>query len=355
MTNPTLRGAHLVGSVNLPDTESVMRTSAAALGGHLSRIPDGETGERFHWIGFQPGRLEVIDGLERVGRRPAISRGIDLRGLRVTEGADPSTFEFPPLGYAEAAIDSYAIFARLREEGAIPLKTRFLVSLPTPAAVVGFSFMVAADRPRIEPVYARALFRELDQILDAIPHDDLAIQWDWALEFCLIEGSGYWGPIAPWWDDLWQGLADRAADQLGRIPADVEVGVHLCYGDIGETHFTEPTDAGNLVRVANVVAAAADCEINLGYICPCRSTATMTPTSHRWQALRCLRTQRSTSAWFIVRMAWRGHGVAPLPRPVTFHPSASPQSAASDAQNPGPPRSSLTFIGRSWIPSRPSR
>jgi len=39
-------GAHLIGSVPLADTEAVFRTVAGALGPHLSRIPDGETGER---------------------------------------------------------------------------------------------------------------------------------------------------------------------------------------------------------------------------------------------------------------------------------------------------------------------
>jgi len=37
-------GAHLIGSVPLADTEAVFRTVAGALGPHLARIPDGETG-----------------------------------------------------------------------------------------------------------------------------------------------------------------------------------------------------------------------------------------------------------------------------------------------------------------------
>ncbi|WP_235038077.1 hypothetical protein [Microbacterium sp. 18062] len=41
------------------------------------------------------------------------------------------------------------------------------------------------------------------------------------------------------------------------MPADVEVGVHLCYGDAGEKHFVEPADAANLTRFANAVQDAA--------------------------------------------------------------------------------------------------
>lgn len=48
------RGAHLVGSVNYPDAETMIRTAAEALGGRLKLIPDGEVGERFHWILSSP-------------------------------------------------------------------------------------------------------------------------------------------------------------------------------------------------------------------------------------------------------------------------------------------------------------
>ena len=39
-----------------------------------------------------------------------------------------------PTGYAEAAADSYAVYARMRDQGVIPSQTRFLVALPTPMA-----------------------------------------------------------------------------------------------------------------------------------------------------------------------------------------------------------------------------
>jgi hypothetical protein len=43
---------HFVGSIPLPDAETVFRTLAAATGSHLRRLPDGETGIRKTWIGF---------------------------------------------------------------------------------------------------------------------------------------------------------------------------------------------------------------------------------------------------------------------------------------------------------------
>ena len=43
---------HLVGSIPLPDAETVFRTLSSAVGPHLVRVPDGETGIRRTWIRF---------------------------------------------------------------------------------------------------------------------------------------------------------------------------------------------------------------------------------------------------------------------------------------------------------------
>lgn len=43
-------GAHLIGSVPLPDAETVLRAVSRELGPFLPRIPDGETGTRHRWI-----------------------------------------------------------------------------------------------------------------------------------------------------------------------------------------------------------------------------------------------------------------------------------------------------------------
>jgi len=245
------RGAHLVGSINLPDAETTFRTAAAELGDRLERIPDGEVGDRFHWVAFQPDRIARTPGLGREGDTPIRVGSLDVRKVTVLEGTDLDTLVLEPLGYAEAALESWATFARLQAEGVIPASTRFQVSLPTPVGVVG-SMVAKDDRERFEPVYERALFAELAQILDAIPHESLAIQWDNALEFGYIEGAGYRGSTDRGWfgEDIFGALADRAARQAAQVPDAVQLGYHLCYGDIGEKHYVEPTDAGFLVRFA---------------------------------------------------------------------------------------------------------
>lgn len=254
MTQP--QGAHLVGSINFEDAETTMRTAVAELGGHLKRIPDGEVGERFHWIAFQPGRLAQSAGIEQIGDTPIPLRTLDLRPVRIAEGIDPATLELAPLGYAEAALESWETFAALKRDGVIPAATRFQVSLPTPLGVVG-SFVRAEDRAAFEPVYEAALAADLAQILAAIPHEELAIQWDAALEFAILEQTSYAGNRYEWFEDIWAGTSERLARQIDRVPLDVEVGVHLCYGDVAEKHFVEPSDTANLTRFANLVTEAA--------------------------------------------------------------------------------------------------
>ncbi|GAA4530998.1 hypothetical protein GCM10023160_32920 [Brachybacterium paraconglomeratum] len=257
MTEP--QGALLTGSVNFDDAEKTMRTVAEILGRHVRRIPDGEVGTRFHWIMFQPDVLGQAEGIERVGEQPIpFGAGIDARPLRLADGVEPARIALPPLGYAAAARESYPIFARLREQGVIAPGTRFQVSLPTPIAVIS-SFFTGADRAAIEPVYTAALLHELEEILEAIPHEDLAIQWDVASELGILEGaSGYGSPMEGWWSgDLLAGIVTRLAALVDAVPLDIEVGVHLCYGDAGERHFAEPRDAATLVQLADALVDSA--------------------------------------------------------------------------------------------------
>lgn len=254
----TITNAHLVGSVNQPDAESVFRAVAGRLGDRAHRIPDGEVGERFYWIQFQTFRLDETAGLVRVGEElPYKIRDLfDLRPFALDGTVPAAELAFPNLGYADAAIESYATFVSLRNAGVIPAGVRFQVSVPTPVGVVG-AFFVPDDRAAVEPVYERALFAEVARIADAIPHEDLAIQWDSAVEFGILDGAGFGGvPLSAGWEgDLLQGVLDRAIRQIEAVPVDVEIGFHLCYGDVEEAHFIQPEDAGTLASVVRGIVA----------------------------------------------------------------------------------------------------
>lgn len=243
----TLDGAHLVGSVPLGDAESVFRTASAALGPDLARLPDGETGVRKDWIAWQYAVLASTPGLAPV---PAPDRGYLRRQLVHLEGGRAAP-RFGPLGYADAALASFKVFARLQGEGVIPPAMRFQVSLPTPIAPV-VVFVEEGDRAIVEPAYERQLLVELRRIVEGIPHGRLAIQWDVAVEVALLEHV--WPPH---FADLEGGVRDRLERLGAALPGDVSLGYHLCYGDFGHRHFMSPADASTLVRLANQIAGFA--------------------------------------------------------------------------------------------------
>jgi hypothetical protein len=251
------RGAHLVGSVPLRDAEEVFRTASSILGGRLRRIPDGETGVRRNWIGWQIEFLARSPVVEVVPRDPDAYTPIPAARLR--PGVSPDEIAFETLGYADAARASYGVFARLKQEGVIPAGVRFQVSLPTPIATV-VAFFPAQDQATVEPAYERAILRELDQITEAVPHDELAIQWDVAIEFSILEGvnQGYLAGHS----NAQQLLVERLIRLGNSVPSDVQLGYHLCYGDAGHRHFKEPEDTTKLVQVANEVSAGVSRPIN---------------------------------------------------------------------------------------------
>ena len=159
---------------------------------------------------------------------------------------------FEELGYASAAMASYRTFAQLKRDGVIPPGCRFLVSLPTPLAPVS-AFVALEHQADLEPVYEAQMRSEVERILEAIPADQLAIQWDARYEFAMLEGA-----IAVWFDDLRAGIVERLLRLARLVPAGVELGFHLCYGDDEHGHFAEPEDAGKLVAIANALAASLE-------------------------------------------------------------------------------------------------
>ena len=254
--------AHLVGSVPLPDAETVFRTVSAALGPHLRRITDGETGRRGRWIWFQREMLEAHPDMEPDTDEPPYALyqwdGQLLREtpyLRFKAGIDPATVEFPT-GYAEAALESFDLYARLQAQGVIAEDALFQVSLPTPMATA-YMYVSPGSRDDYIPAYERSLIAALEQILDTAPHERLSIQWDVCQEVLLFED---YFPHRP---------ADCKAQvfaELGRlgaaVPATVDLGYHLCYGSPRDEHLVMPKDMSILVEIANGLSANLDRRLN---------------------------------------------------------------------------------------------
>lgn len=242
------RGVHLVGSVPLADSEAVFREVATRLEGRLRRVPDGETGIRTNWIQWQFPLLMEVPEFESADE-PAGPFGARLQLRR---GTSAEQIEFPELGYRAAAIESYEIFSRLKHEGVIEANVRFQVCLPTPLAVIHIRF-IPRDQETVEQAYERQLLEELDGMLSVIPADELAIQWDTAVEFAILEGL-----LPSFLADPEADIVERLVRLGNRVPAEVETGYHLCYGDVEHQHFVEPADTTKLVTIANGVCAGVE-------------------------------------------------------------------------------------------------
>jgi len=247
---------HFNGSVNLPDPETVMREIGSRIPARVRRVPDGETGERNYWIAFQVQKFAAMPDFEPAGMREMPGTDLPPRPvLRLAGGVAAEDVRWPDLGYAAAYADSYEIFRRLQDDGTLPPGTRFQMQYPTPVAPVAGTF-VREDRERLTASYQAALFADLDRALARLPHGQVAVQWDVAVEFAMLEGGFGFSPVPL--EQITPGLA-RCADQ---VPGDVPVGMHLCYGDAGHHHFKQPESLAMQVQVANAVTAAARRPVN---------------------------------------------------------------------------------------------
>ncbi len=247
-------GVHLVGSVPLGSSGEVFRTLGAGLGDRVRRLPDGETGPRADWIVWQYPVLSSRPQFEVAPPAPGAYRA--LPQLRLRSEDDAADLRFGSLGYAEAALTSYATFGPLKRDGVVPPDTRFQVCLPTPLAPVS-AFVAAEHQAIVEEVYEAAMLAELEQILGAIPHDQLAVQWDTNVEFGMLEGD-----LPAWFPDVQAGILERLIRLSRAVPPDTELGFHFCLGHDEQAERHPPPDAGTMVELANKLAAALDPPLN---------------------------------------------------------------------------------------------
>jgi hypothetical protein len=257
---------HLIGSIPLGSSEEVFRTLARELGSHLSRMPDGETGERSRWVYFQGQMLRAHPDMEidpTVPPFPFVQWDgkvvREIAQVRFKPGVDPDKVVFDT-GYDTAAAASYETFKRLRDTGAIAQGTRFQVSLPTPHSS-GYLYVSGPARQTYFKVYERALLNALAAIVKAIPAQDLSIQWDVCQEVLAFEN---------YFKDRPADYRKQTFDMLGRlgdsVPAGVELGYHLCYGSPADEHLVQPKDAAVLVEMMEGIAAAARRRIDFFHI-----------------------------------------------------------------------------------------
>ena len=237
---------HLVGSIPLKSSEAVFDAVGRFLGDHCKRIPDGETGVRKNWIGWQQSVFADQSVLIRCDEK---ERDYQLnRPFRFKEDRVYQDLQFNDVGFAREAIRSFTIFEQKQQKGVLPSNAKFLVAIPTPFAPV-YSFISYDCQEDIFPVYEAAILQELHRICINIPHHKLAIQWDVATEMSIFENV-YTVPFK----NEWEILIGRLSKLGNHVPTSVEMGYHLCYGSMNNRHWKEPEDLGMCVRVANALS-----------------------------------------------------------------------------------------------------
>jgi hypothetical protein len=242
---------HLVGSIGLDTVEDVFRTVGKELGPHLRRVPDGEVGGRKLWISWQYPLLRASTFL-----RPDPSGKVRPTNrfalLTLGEGVAPADVHFGELGYMREARASYLDFLAARERGELPNNIRFQVCLPTPFAVVS-SVVVPEALAAVEAGYEKAMIAEVAALCRHIPHRDLCIQWDVCNEMVVWDGQKT--DAVPFADEPRDKIIARMQRLCAAVPDDVELGLHLCYGDFAGKHFIEPKDAAAMVDFANALSS----------------------------------------------------------------------------------------------------
>jgi hypothetical protein len=248
-------GAHIVGRFPLDGPEDVFRTISEHAGPLLRSMPDGET--ETGWVVEQGAILAQVPQLETSSRMlPGIDTPLPCIALR--DGARAGDVVFPELGYARIAASSSEILSRLKDEGAIRKDVRLQVNFPSPMTVVG-AIIHEDHSGTLDGGYERAILREVRQVLDAIPHDQLTIGWDIPSETVALEGGHMW---RLWFEPSETAIIERLSRVAAVVPDEVPMGFHVCLGSPGNKHVLVPEDARNQVALMNSLATQLPRPVN---------------------------------------------------------------------------------------------
>ena len=177
-------------------TPEVFAPSPARSTASSRRIPDGETGPRSRWNSWTaPTYAGAPAGSSSYRRRRAATRRGSRRARRSTppiwcsSGSASPTPRSPPTRAS----------SRAGAAGAIA-RAHALPGLPALADRADDGADRGGLAAAVEPAHLRQLHAEIDEILGAIPHERLAIQWD------VCQDVGIWEGYYPaYFDDPKQG------------------------------------------------------------------------------------------------------------------------------------------------------
>src|SRR3954462_16041831 len=125
----------LVGSLPAESTEAAFEAGARHFKDLVFALPDGETGRRAAWVGYERERLARPNPDVVVVEETASPTGIPRHAYEtpvfaIREGVEALQWDTWPR--IDDAIAAYDVFRRLRDEGVIPAGLRFPGGLPVP-------------------------------------------------------------------------------------------------------------------------------------------------------------------------------------------------------------------------------
>lgn len=150
----------LVESLPFSNAEDSFRAASTSLTGRVGWIPDGEFGERIYWTAMLPEYVFPNEpDLDETLAPPVSSEPLpgELPGFWTFRIKAGHQLRFRDLHYGRTAVESFAVFRSLRDEGVIPADVRFQVCLPSPHSAADPVFDDPTQWPEIEAAYLDAM------------------------------------------------------------------------------------------------------------------------------------------------------------------------------------------------------
>src|SRR5262249_50691487 len=150
--------------------------------------------------------------------------------------------------YDRFAKESYAIFGRLKDEGAIPADVAFQVCFPATMSAVDEFFSDSSQWTAAHAAYRDAVAREVRSIDFCVEILDLAL------------GDETYAAHFPQrtFAQKFDAHTQLVAELADAVPSEVRLGIHLCYGTWGGWPMVAMKDLRLCVDLANVIVAATD-------------------------------------------------------------------------------------------------
>jgi hypothetical protein len=160
------------------------------------------------------------------------------------------------LGLAAAAVEDFRHVWQAKLDGRLKAENRFIVALPTAYTLLCGLGQASPDGATLERV-ERSLAAEVRRLLESLPPEQIAIQWDVCGETRIWESRGR-DLGAP--RDLPERLLKSFIALSDAVPPAVELGWHFCHRDTAGAASSSAHDAAQVTRLAGAIIASTDRE-----------------------------------------------------------------------------------------------